>query len=140
MFSLFSNPANPQAKTPEQHEKKIKALSKNDEHKRKKLKALGVDYDFPGYVRFLCSFFFSFFSETFTLFYSSFSYFRLPPYLLNPNTKNLTNNVVLTVQKKIQRKKNNNKFLLSSYGVLLGTVPEAARFPNLEVKMFFDCL
>jgi hypothetical protein len=37
--------------TPKVHEEKIKKLLHKDEEKRKKLKTLGIDYDFPGYVR-----------------------------------------------------------------------------------------
>lgn len=40
--------------TPEEHAKAVKRLIAKDSRKRKALEAAGIDYDFPGYVRFRC--------------------------------------------------------------------------------------
>ncbi len=39
-----------QGKTEEQRKDQVARLKKSDEDKRKKLKSLGIDYEFSGYV------------------------------------------------------------------------------------------
>lgn len=39
-----------QNKTEQEHEKQIDNILKKERKKRKKMKKLGIDYDFPGYV------------------------------------------------------------------------------------------
>lgn len=39
-----------QPKTDEEHQKQVSNILKKENKKRKKMKDLGIDYDFPGYV------------------------------------------------------------------------------------------
>lgn len=51
MHSLFDyTDTIPKEKNPEEIKKTVNRLLKKEEKKRKKLKELGIDYDFGGYV------------------------------------------------------------------------------------------
>lgn len=39
-----------QEKSKKEHEKQVENILKKEKRKRKKIKDLGIDYDFPGYV------------------------------------------------------------------------------------------
>ena len=43
-----------QEKTDKEHEKQVSNILKKEQRKRKKLKDLGIDYEFPGYVSCKC--------------------------------------------------------------------------------------
>lgn len=43
-----------QEKTDKEHGKQVKNILKKENKKRKKMKDLGIDYEFPGYVSHCC--------------------------------------------------------------------------------------
>ena len=43
-----------QEKTEKEHGKQVKNILKKENKKRKKMKELGIDYEFPGYVSHRC--------------------------------------------------------------------------------------
>jgi len=43
-----------QEKTDKEHGKQVKNILKKENKKRKKMKELGIDYEFPGYVSHFC--------------------------------------------------------------------------------------
>ena len=43
-----------QEKTDKEHGKQVKNIVKKENKKRKKMKELGIDYEFPGYVSHRC--------------------------------------------------------------------------------------